>query len=509
MRKSNSNLSIKKKVAIIAISTIIIVSGIAIFASRKLNNETQAVSASSKNLLLDEEVVPEVKEEVIVVAKDQTIDESLKEEVTFDGMTVEVPKSKVAPRKSAEDPENNKKRGGAEVSQADTAAMFENTGVKSYGIDVSSYQGNINWAAVRASGIDFAMIRCGFRGYGTGEIKEDACFKQNVNGATANGVKVGIYFYSAAINEQEALQEASWVVQKIATYRITYPVVFDFEEINKHRCAGVDGAQAARNALTFLNYIQSNGYEPMIYANKSDIAKMNRGNFSCKFWLAHYTTGGQPTDYTGSHHMWQYTSEGSVPGISGRVDMNVAYFSYGATANAKHTHNFTELVRGTLKDSTCTEKGSKTMRCSCGETQVETIPLKDHTFGEWIVFKEATETEEGIMKRECSVCHKEETKTIDKLKPNVDNSTNTQKPTEPEEKPHEHVWTEKSRKEATCTQAGSVEYSCECGETKTETIEPTGQHKYNPENGICSDCGAKDPSYQETTASQGASNGLE
>ena len=500
MRKSNSNLSLQKKVAIIAISTIIIVTGIAIFASKKLNNETQVVSASTKNLLVDEEVVPEVKEEVIVVAKDKTIDESLKEEVTFEGMTVEVPKSKVAPRKSSEDPENNKKRGGAQVSQADTATMFENTGVKSYGIDVSSYQDNINWAAVRASGIDFAIIRCGFRGYGTGEIKEDACFKQNVNGAVANGVKVGIYFYSAAINETEALQEAIWVTQKISTYRITYPVVYDFEEINKHRCAGVDGAQAARNALTFLNFVQSNGYEPMIYANKTDIAKMSRGNFSCKFWLAHYTKDGQPTDYTGSHQMWQYTSEGSVPGIAGRVDMNVAYFSYGATANAKHTHNFSELVRGSLKDSTCKDKGSKTMRCSCGETQVETIPLKEHTFGEWQVFKEATETEEGIMKRVCSVCQKEETKSIDKLKPKVDNSTNTQKPTDPvdpEEKPHEHSWVEKNRKEATCGEPGSIEYECSCGEKKTETINPTGEHKYDPETGICSECNAKDPSHQD------------
>ena len=436
MIKFFKNLSIPMKVVMIAIP-IAVASAIGVFAYKKTNtNSIQAVSAALKNVQLEETILPEIEEEVVVVAKDTTIDEPLKEkEVTFDNMTVEVPKSKVAPKKSKEDPENNRKKGGAEVSQADTAAMFENAGVKSYGIDVSSWQGNINWAAVRASGIDFAMIRVGYRGYGTGAIMEDAYFKQNVNGAVANGVKVGIYFYSAAVNEEEALQEAAWTVSKIQTYRITYPVVYDFEEFNRNRCANVDGAQATRNALTFLNYVQSKGYEPMIYGNKTDIGRMGRGSFSCKFWLAHYTS---QTDYGSSYNMWQYTSSGSVPGISGRVDMNVAFFSYGETANAKHTHDYTEFVASSSFDATCTKEGKKVMRCSCGEVQETVIPKLDHTFGKWEIVEEATEETEGLKKRTCSKCNTEETEKIEKLT-------------------HKHEWVIDetiARKEPTCTETG-------------------------------------------------------
>ena len=151
----------------------------------------------------------------------------------------------------------------------------------------------------------------------------------------------------------------------------------------------------------------------MMYANKSDITtRLSRSSFSCKFWLAHYTS---QTDYTGNISMWQYTSKGSVPGISGNVDMNIAYFSYGATADAKHTHNFNEVVKRSEKAATCTTDGSKTLRCSCGETEVQTIAKLGHKFGEWITVTKATEEAEGLMKRTCSTCGAEETKKIDKL----------------------------------------------------------------------------------------------
>ena len=98
--------------------------------------------------------------------------------------------------------------------------------------------------------------------------------------------------------------------------------------------------------------MKSKGYEPMMYANKNDITrKMSRSSFSCKFWLAHYT---ENTDYKGSFNMWQYTSNGHVPGISGRVDMNIAYFNYGKVAEAKHTHNYNTLV-GKENPATCTK----------------------------------------------------------------------------------------------------------------------------------------------------------
>lgn len=421
------NLSVKKKLAIVAIITILIVSVIAIVTLKKLDEpKTESVSAVSKNLEMKEEVAQEVKEEVIMVAQDTTEDVKEEEEIEFEDKKVSVPKSTVAPANSSEDAERNKKNGGAAVSQSQAENMFESVGTKSFGIDVSAHQGRIDWSAVKASGVDFAIIRCGFRGQTAGAIYEDAYFKTNVTAANAAGVKVGIYFYSTAVNENEALEEAAWVVKKISTYRITYPVVYDFEDFGAYRCANVGGAQATSNALTFLNFVKANGYEPMMYANKNDITtRMSRGSFGCKFWLAHYTT---QTDYTGNINMWQYTSKGSVPGISGNVDMDIAYFSYGGTADAKHTHNFNELVKKSEKKATCTENGSKTMRCSCGETEVQNIPATGHKFGNWVTEKQATSESEGLKVRTCANCGIKETQKINKLpsKPtNTNTSTNT------------------------------------------------------------------------------------
>ena len=273
------NLSMKLKLTIILVPVIITGSIVGIVTFNSSNNKTELTSATSKNLGLKEEVIVEVKEEVVVVAKDTTIDESLKEEkeeevVKFKDKEVKIPKSKVSSVKSAEDAETNKKTGGDKVSQDQAQTMFENVGQKSMGIDVSHHQGKINWAQVKASGVEFAIIRAGYRGQTSGGIYEDAYFKTNMNGAISNGIKVGVYFYSTAINEEEALEEAAWVVKKIAPYSITYPVVYDFEDFNSKRCVNVGGAEATRNANTFLNYVKSRGYEPMMYANKSDITKI-------------------------------------------------------------------------------------------------------------------------------------------------------------------------------------------------------------------------------------------
>lgn len=451
----------RKKVLLVSIILILLVVLIGIFAYYYLNKEKrlEVVGASSNKMALEEEIVSEVKEDVISVAQDTTIDESLKpgeDVVEFEGKEVKIPKSKVASANSSEDGERNRKKGGASVSQDQANNMFENVGQKSMGIDVSAHQGSINWAQVRASGVEFAMIRCGFRGQTAGSIYEDAYFRTNVAGATANGIKVGIYFYSTAVNEQEALEEAAWVVKQISTYRITYPVVYDFEDFGRYRCANVGGAQATSNALTFLNFVRANGYEPMLYANKNDITtRFSRGSFNCKFWLAHYTT---QTDYSGSFNMWQYTSQGSVPGIAGNVDMNIAYFNYGTTAPAKHTHNFSELVKGSLKDATCTANGSKVLRCSCGDTETQTIPALGHQFGAWKTVKPATTEEEGLKERVCSRCQYKESQKIDKLK-DENNNNNTS---------HTHDYSiVVSEKKATCTEKGNQVLKCSlCDETK-------------------------------------------
>ena len=513
------NLSVKNKVAIITIITIILGLIIGIFAYSKLNNnETQTVNASSHKLATEEEIIPEVKEEVVLVSQDTAVDESLKDLVKFEDKVVTVPKSTVAAVNSSEDAERNKKKGGAAVSQEQTQSMFENVGTKSFGIDVSAHQGKIDWNAVKASGVDFAIIRCGFRGQTAGSIYEDAYFKRNVSAATAAGIKVGIYFYSTAVNENEALEEAAWVVKKISTYRITYPVVYDFEDFGAYRCKNVDGAQATSNALTFLNFVKSNGYEPMMYANKSDITtRLSRGSFPCKFWLAHYTS---QTDYTGNINMWQYTSKGSVPGITGNVDMNIAYFSYGATAEAKHAHNFNEVVKKSEKAATCTNDGSKTMRCSCGETEVQTIPKTGHKFSDWKTVKKATYEEQGLKERICSICKEKEEESIKKLEKNsnttntssnVNNtSTNTNTNTSKNETvdntaknevenivppSHTHEWIEdeSQKQNATCKEDGYKILKCSCGESKKETISKNENHNY--ENGKCSVCEKIDETY--------------
>ena len=479
----------KKKILIIGI-IVAIIALIGTIVYYQLNKETvvEAVGASDKKLNAEEEVVLEVKEEVISVAVDNSAEESLieenqeEEEVTFKDKKVTVPKSTVAPVNSAEDAESNKKNGGAAINQEQANQMFQNEGVTSRGIDVSAHQGKINWAQVAASGVDFAMIRVGFRGQTSGGIYEDAYFKTNISGAIANGIKVGIYFYSTAINENEALEEAVWVVKKISTYRITYPVVYDFEDFNAKRCVNVGGTQATSNALTYLSFVQANGYEPMMYANKNDITnRLSRGAFQMKFWLAHYTT---KTDYAGNYQMWQYTSKGSVPGISGNVDMNIAYFSYGTTAAPKHTHNYSEEVKNSYKAPTCTQKGSRVVRCSCGDSHTEEIPMVDHKFGNWEVKTPATETSEGVQVRTCSVCKKQETKKIDKLKPtnNTGNTNNnTTNNTNNTEKPHSHTYVEdvSLRVEPTCGKTGKKVEVCSCGD-KVETIIPaTGNHSFD------------------------------
>ncbi len=228
-----------------------------------------------------------------------------------------------------------------ETTIEEAKALYETEG-SSFGIDVSKWNGNINWQQVAASGVDFAIIRCGYRGYGSeGKIVQDPYFEQNIKGALKNGIKVGIYFYSTAINEAEALEEAKTVVEMIKNYKITYPVAYDFENYYEGRCAYLNKTIMTNNALAFLNYVKSKGYTPMMYASKDAYqTKWETARFSgMKNWLAHYT---DKTDYTGKYNMWQYTDVGRVPGISKNVDLNIAYFKYSADAPAKETPKIEE-----------------------------------------------------------------------------------------------------------------------------------------------------------------------
>lgn len=195
------------------------------------------------------------------------------------------------------------------------------------GIDVSKYQYNIDWNAVKASGIDFAIIRVGYRGYGTGALVEDPYFRQNIKGANAAGVKVGLYFYSQAINEQEAVDEASMVIRLIQETggRVSYPIYFDTEKVagDTGRADGISRDQRTRNAVAFCNAIQNAGYRAGVYSYASWFYNnLNMASLTgYSIWIAQYRDN---LDFKYNYDIWQYTSSGTVPGISTRVDMNVS-----------------------------------------------------------------------------------------------------------------------------------------------------------------------------------------
>ena len=196
------------------------------------------------------------------------------------------------------------------------------------GVDVSSHQKQIDWAQVAASGVDFAMIRAGYRGYYNPTLNKDTYFDYNIQQALANGLDVGVYFFSQAITVEEAQQEAYLLLEWIKDYDITYPVVFDWESVNDEdsRSKDTDGETVTKCALAFCKIIEDAGYLPMTYGSPS---KIYAGGIQLEylqdypFWLAHYTKDWEPTSFRYHYDMWQYSSTGSVPGIEGNVDLDL------------------------------------------------------------------------------------------------------------------------------------------------------------------------------------------
>ena len=247
-----------------------------------------------------------------------------------------------------EDPQNAGVAGnegtGAEVTVSKTNK--DETSATTLGIDVSKYQGTINWAEVRASGVDFAMIRVGYRAKSTGEIFEDPAARYNMQEAQAAGIKIGAYFFSSAVTKEEAREEAAFTANIIAKYKITYPVAFNCEDFQSpdSRQYGLDAAQRTELACAFLDEISAAGYTPMFYASKGELegsAQWNTDTLASKYkmWVAQYPEKPYPetvsSSYSGSHDMWQYTSQGTVAGIPKKTDVNIAYFGYLQEAEAK------------------------------------------------------------------------------------------------------------------------------------------------------------------------------
>lgn len=195
------------------------------------------------------------------------------------------------------------------------------------GVDVSHHQGKIDWEKVKEDGYEFAIIRIGYRGYGTeGTLNLDNRFHENIKDAQRAGLDVGVYFFAQAINEEEALEEAEFVLKHLKGYELDLPVAYDPESIlyDEARTDDVTGEQFTKNAKVFCKRIRKAGYEPMIYSNmlweayELDLKKLS----DYPIWYADYEPLPQtPYDFV----MWQYTSRGTVDGIDGSVDLNIQF----------------------------------------------------------------------------------------------------------------------------------------------------------------------------------------
>ena len=214
------------------------------------------------------------------------------------------------------------------------------------GIDVSKWQGRINWAEAAASGVEFAIVRVGYRTEDTGEIRPDPYAAYNLQNAADAGIQLGAYFFSTAVTEEEAIEEASWTADFLAGYPITYPVAYNCEGFlsKNSRMYATSATQRTDYALSFLKTIEEAGYEAVFHASRHDLT--DEASWDTKrieerypIWVAQYPAVPYPdtpaSSYQGAHTIWQYTSQGTVPGISAYVDLNVAYFRYEQTASPK------------------------------------------------------------------------------------------------------------------------------------------------------------------------------
>lgn len=213
----------------------------------------------------------------------------------------------------------------------DVDSVFEyydpNTEIRGIkGIDVSSHQKEIDWAKVKADGVEFAMIRVGYRGYQSGIINLDTTFHYNIQEALDNDIEVGVYFFSQAMNEEEVLDEANFVLDEIDGYDITYPVVYDLEDIHdeEHRIMDLTREERTELAIIFSGRVKREDYSPMIYTNL--YWAENYYNMECilnyDIWFAQYN---DLPEFEYEYQIWQYTDSGVVDGINTPVDLNVNF----------------------------------------------------------------------------------------------------------------------------------------------------------------------------------------
>ena len=199
------------------------------------------------------------------------------------------------------------------------------------GVDLSKQNGDVNFNSMKAAGVDYVMIRLGGRGYSTGQISLDENFKKNIEGAAAAGLDIGVYFYSQAISQEEAIQEVNFVIQNLEPYRanVKYPIAFDMEFVanDTARIDSLTKDEKTNIATSFLESVKAAGYVPMIYGDKEwlikeiDLARLQ----SYDVWLVQEQ---ELPDYPYQFTMWQYSTEGVVNGVSGDANLNISFVGY-------------------------------------------------------------------------------------------------------------------------------------------------------------------------------------
>ena len=203
--------------------------------------------------------------------------------------------------------------------------VYKGSGYHSYkAIDVSSNQDVIDWEKVKAAGVEYAIMRAGYRTYGSGIIKTDECFYWNMKQAQKAGVKTGVYFFSQAISEEEAEQEAQFVLDMLSCFDTDLPIYYDTEQItyDSARTDSLTGEELTANAIAFCEYIKNAGHTPGVYGNQMwlcntlDLMQLQQYDI----WLAKYA---DELNYPYEIQAWQYSSEGHVDGIGPAVDMDV------------------------------------------------------------------------------------------------------------------------------------------------------------------------------------------
>lgn len=214
-----------------------------------------------------------------------------------------------------------------DADKTEIKKLQNTTGNSRVGIDVSKWNGNIDWDKVRNAGVEFAIVRAGYRGSVTGSLVEDPYFSANMKGAAASGVPVGVYFFTQAVNEVEAVEEASVVLQLVREHNLEYPIFIDTEGAGGNgRADGLDAETRTLVCEAFCRTIENAGYEAGVYGSRNwynnNLYTDRLDNDYC-IWLAEYRS--VPL-YQGYYQIWQYTSKGKVDGIDGNVDMNISYY---------------------------------------------------------------------------------------------------------------------------------------------------------------------------------------